>query len=107
MLVEPGTGRESVLHELRHERLGVGQGRDAVADVARRHDAQLLPQAPGRSPVVRDRYDRRDVRAVALQPAQQGGESRSSPDRHDSRPASQVALGVEHLENAVTTRHEG
>ena len=44
--------REAVLEEPRHDRLGVGEGRDAVADVAHRRDAQLVAQAARRSAVI-------------------------------------------------------
>ena len=50
MVVEPRAGRESVLHELGHERLGIGEGGDAVADVAGRHDPELLAQAAAAPP---------------------------------------------------------
>ena len=106
VVVEAGAGREAVLHELRHQRLGIGQGGDAVADVARRHDPQLLPQPAARSAVVGDRHDGGDVGRVALQAAQQGGQPGAAADRHDPRPAREVALGVEHLHHRVAARHE-
>jgi hypothetical protein len=36
---------ESVLEQLRHERLGGGQSDDVVAEIARRQDAVFAPQA--------------------------------------------------------------
>ena len=40
-------GREPVLEQLAHQRLRVGEGSDAVADVADGRDAQLLAQDAG------------------------------------------------------------
>ena len=77
VVVEPGAGREAVLHELGHERLGVGQGGDAVADVPGRRDPELLAQAAAAAPVVGQGDDGGDVGRVALQAAQQRREARS------------------------------
>ena len=41
---------ESVLEQLAHQRLGVGQGDDAVADVADRRDAELVRSTPDEPP---------------------------------------------------------
>ena len=60
---------EPVLEQLGDERLGVGEGGDAVAHVARRQDAQLSAQNAGAAAVVGDGDDRREVVGVLLQSA--------------------------------------
>ena len=107
MVVQAGARREAVLHELGHQRLGVGQGSDAVADVAGRDDPELLAEAAAAAAIVGDGHDGRDVGAVPLQPPQQRREAGAAADRHDPRPARQVALRVQHLEDAVVAADEG
>ena len=78
---------EAVAEELAHERLGVGERRDAVADVADRRDPELLAQRARRAAVVGHGHDRRDVARVLLEPAQERREARPAADRDDPRPA--------------------
>ena len=61
VVVEARARREAVLHELGHERLGIGQRGDAVADVPGRHDAELLAQPAAAAAVVGHRHDGGDV----------------------------------------------
>ncbi len=69
--------REAVLQQLGHQRLRVGQGGDAVADVAHRRDAELLAQPAGRPAIVGNRDHGRDVARVLFDPAQQAWTARS------------------------------
>ena len=106
VVVEARPLREAVLHQLGHERLRVGQGGNAVADVAGWHDPELLAQASRAAAVIGDRNDRRDVRAVALESAQQRREAGSAAERHDPGAAGEVAFRVEDLHHAVAARDE-
>ena len=102
---EPGlgasSGREAVLEQARHRRLGVRQRRDAVADVAHRRDAQLLAQLARRAAVVGDRHDRRDVAGHLLEAAQQRRQAGAAADGHDARPARERALLVHELDERL------
>ena len=83
--LETAARLEAVLEQPCEQRLLPGQGRQAVADVAGRLDAQLSPQHPAAAAVVGHRDDRGDVAAVALQAAQQGRQAGAASDRHDVR----------------------
>ena len=107
MVVEPGARREAVLHELGHQRLGIGEGGNAVSNVAGRDDPELLAQPPAAPTVVGDGHDGRDIGAVALQAAQQRREPGPAADGHDPRAARQVPLRVQHLEDALVAADEG
>ena len=50
--LEPIAGAEAVLEEARHERLGLGQGGQALADIAGGDDAEVLAETSGGAPVV-------------------------------------------------------
>ena len=62
---------EAVVEELLHQRLGVGQRDQALAEVAGREDAVLVAQPARGSAVVCDRDDGRQVRRIGLKAAQQ------------------------------------
>ena len=99
---------EAVLEQLAHERLGVGERGDAVADVADRRDAELLAQDARRAAVVGDGDDRGEVARVLLEPAQEGREAGPAADRDDPRPAGEEALLVDQLdERLVRPRRSG
>ena len=59
---------EAILEELLHQRLGIGQRDETVAQVARRDDAEVLAQPAGRAAIIGDRHDSRNVRVAALMP---------------------------------------
>ena len=102
--VRPGGAvgrREAVLEDLAHQRFRVGEGHDAVADVADRRDAQLLAQDARRAAVIGDGHDRGQVARVLLESPQQRGQARPAADRHDPRPARQEALLVDELDQRL------
>ena len=95
------THREAVLEQLAHQRLGVGERRDAVADVADRRDAELLAQHAGRAAVVGDRHDRGEVARVLLEAAQERRQAGPAADRHDPRAAGEEPLLVDDARRAA------
>src|SRR6185295_6686825 len=78
-----GAVGEAVLEEPPHQRLVVGQGHEAVADVTGRQDAELAPQPAGRASVVRDGHDRGELHRGGLEPAEDGRETGASAERGD------------------------
>ena len=92
---------EPVLEQLRHRRLRLGERRQAVADVADGRDPQLLAQAAARAAVVGNRDDRRDVRRVLLETAQERGEPCPTPDRNDPGPAGQEAPPIDEVDEGL------
>ena len=93
MALQAGPGAEAVLKQPRQQRFFSGQGRQAVADVPRWLDPEFAPQYARAAAVIGDGHDRREVAAVALQPAEQGGEPCPAADGHDRGAAVQTALG--------------
>src|SRR5579863_8499248 len=92
---------ETILEEIGHHRLAVSERDEAVADVARRQDAELLAQAAARPAVIGDGDDRREVRRVLLEAAQQGGEPGAAADRDDPAAAVELAALVDDLEQPL------
>ena len=80
----PVLAREPVLEELAHQRLGVGQRDEAVADVADRRHTELVAQLARRSTVVGHRHDRGQVARVLLEAAQERREPVSAADARRS-----------------------
>jgi hypothetical protein len=76
---------EAVLEEAAEERLVVGEGDEAIADVAGRQHPQLAAQPPGRAAVVGHGDDGRDVDRRRLEPAQQRGEAGAPAEGRDPR----------------------
>jgi hypothetical protein len=104
--VDFGRGRsvdagKAVLQQLCHERLRIGEGDDAVADVANRRDPQLRAQYPGRSAVVGDGHDSGEVAGVFLEPSQQRRQPRSAANRDDLRTAREKPLLVDDLDERL------
>ena len=93
--------RKSVLEQAPHERFRVGQGHDAVADVADRRDTELFTQHTRRASVVRDGDHRRQVAGVLLQPAKERRQACAATDRHDPRTAREEPLLVDHLDQGL------
>ena len=91
--------REAVLEQLAHQRLGVGERDDAVADVAHGRDAELGAEHARRAAVVRHRDDRREVGRVLLEPAQERREARPAAHRDDAWPAREEPLLVDDLDH--------
>ena len=105
---------EAVLEDVVHQRLRVGERRDAVADVADGRDAQRFAQHARRAAVVGDRDDGRQVAGVLLEAAQQRGKPRPAADGHDPRAAREEPLLVDELDERGRVRvraservHEG
>ena len=92
---------EPVLEELVHERLGVGEGGDAVADVPDGRDPEALAQHAGRAAVVGDRDHGRQVAGVLLQAAQERRQARAAADGHDPWATGQEALLVDELDERL------
>ena len=95
--------REPVLEHAVHHRLGVGERRDAVADVADGRDPELAAEHAGRAAVVGNGDDRREVARVLLEPAQQRRQPGPAADRHDPGPAGQEALLVDDLDQRLAS----
>src|SRR4051812_1724578 len=82
---------ESIAEEARQQMLFLGQGDDAVADIARRQHPELFSQRAGTAAFVRHRHDRAELRDgprplsvdVAFQSAQQRREPGAAADRDD------------------------
>ena len=98
--LEPIAGAEAVLEEARHERLGLGQGGQALADIAGGDDAEVLAEASRGAPVVGHGDDGGEVAGVFLEPPEEHGEPRSPTDSDDAGAAAEHALGVEGLGHA-------
>ena len=84
-----------------HERFGVREGRDAVADVAHRRDPELRAQHAGRAAVVGHGDHRRQVARVFLEPAQQGRQTGPATDRDDPRSPREEPLLVDDLDQRL------
>ena len=70
-------------HQLAHQGFTVGQGLQAVADIAGSRHTQILPQHSGAAAVIRHSNDGSDVTGIQLQTPQQGTQSGSAADAHD------------------------
>ena len=70
-------------HQLAHQRLTVGQGLQAVADIAGSSHPQILPQHTGAAAVIRHSNDGGDVAGIQLQTPQQCTQSGSAADAHN------------------------
>ena len=95
---------EAMVEELLHQRLGVRERDQALAEVAGREDSILVAQPARRAAVVGNRHDRGEIGRVGLQAAEQRAESGAAPDRDDARPASAKAECVDDLDNASRVR---
>ena len=98
--IKPVTRAEAVLEEARHQGLGLGECGQALADVARGDDAEVLAQASGGAAVVGDRDDGGEVAGVLLESAEEHGEARPATDGDDAGTAAEHPLGVERLGHA-------
>ncbi len=92
---------EPVLKQLRHQGLGLGQGGDALAKVARRQHPQLPAQAPGAAPVVGHGDDGGDIGGIRLDAPQQGGEAGAAADGHDPGALAQLPVAVDDVRQSV------
>ena len=93
--------REAVLHDLAHQRLGVRQRHDAVADVADRRDPELGPEHARRPAVVGHGHDRGQVAGVLLEPAQERRQAGPTTDGDDPRAAGEEPLLVDQLDQGL------
>ena len=93
--------REAVLEQVLHQGLRVGEGHDAVADVADGRDPELVAQDAGRAAVIGDGDDRGQVARAFLEATQQDREARPAADRHDARPAGQGSALVHQLDERL------
>ncbi len=92
MADEPAAVGKAVLEQAGQQVLVVRQGDDAVADVARRQDPELPPQAAGRAAVVGDgdhAGEASEARRpdLVLQAAQQRRQAGAAADRHQGAAA--------------------
>ena len=92
-----GAVGEAVLEEGGDQGVGVGQGGDALPEVARGQHPQVAPQAPGGAPVVADGDHRGEVAGVGLEPPQQGGQPGAAPEGHHPRAPREHPLGPQGL----------
>ena len=92
---------EAVLQKLAHEGLGIGQGDDAVADIADGRDAERLAQPARRSAVVGHGHDRRDVARVFLEAAQQRRKTGPAAERHDPWAAGAEPLAIDDVDEGL------
>ena len=93
---------EAVLKQLFHQRFGISQRHQAAAQIARRHDAQILAQSSGRAPVISHRDNRRQIARPHLESTQQGGKTRAAANHDDRRTAVQAALLVDDINQPVS-----
>ena len=97
---------EAMLEHLAHERLVVGEGREAAPDVADRRDRQLVAQHARRSAVVGDRDDRGQVARVLLEAAQERRLAGPAADDDDARPAGERLPLVDQLDQPAALRRD-
>ena len=97
-----GLPRKAVLEQAGHHRLRVGQGGDAVADIAHGWDAQLLPERARRPAVIGHRDHGRQVARVLLEAAEERGHAGPATDRDDARAACALAALVDQLDQRLT-----
>ena len=91
---------ESVLKELFHQRLRIGERNETIAQIARRDDAELRAQPPRGTPVVRDGHDCRDVARQLLDAAQEHGQAMPAADDRNRRTAAETCLLVDEIDKA-------
>ena len=88
---------EPIREDRRERGVGVGEREQAVANIARRQHLIRLAQAAGAAAVIGGGHDGREPLALArpaprpgggeehrLEPAQQHGQARTAPERHDA-----------------------
>ena len=92
---------ESILEEFFHQRLGIGERDEAIAEIARRNDAQFLAQSAARAAVVGNRYDCRNVARRRFDPAKQHTQSMPAADHRDCRSASEFAFFVNQIDQSI------
>ena len=92
---------EPVLEQLGHQRLGLGERGEALADVSRRQDAIFLAEPSAGSSVVGDGDDRDDVAGVFLHASEQRGQAGAAADRDQARALGERAELVELLGEAA------
>ena len=100
MPVQLAARRKAVVHQLLHHRFRVGQRHQAVADVPRRLDAQLLPQPPRTAAVVGHGHNGGDVGGVGLDAANQAGQAAAAADDGDARASAQHPVDIHRFEDA-------
>ena len=78
---------------------GIGEGNEAVPDVARGNHVELLAQAAGAAPIIRHGDDGGQIRGVVFQAVQEGGETGASSDDDDLGTLLEIALLKHQLDN--------
>ncbi len=86
---------EAVLEQAAHDRLVVGQGHEAVAQVARRRHAHVAAQQPRAAAVVGHRHHGGEVAGVRLETAEKRGKTVAAAHGHDARAARQPPGGAD------------
>ena len=101
MALETIAVSEAILEELRHQRFGVREGGDVLANVAWWQYSELALKSPGAAAVIGYRDDRCDVAGVLLEATQQRREAGAAADGDDLRPAPQIAVIVDDVDDAL------
>src|SRR5262245_38223887 len=70
--------------ELRHQLFVFGESDHAVANIARRHHAEILAQAAGTAAIIGYGHDNGEVGRAILQPAQKRGQTGPASNRKNS-----------------------
>ena len=92
---------EAVLEELGDQRLGIRQGGNTIAHVARRQDPKLSTQHARTTAVVGNGDDCGEVVGVLLEAAQQGGKPMPAADGYNLGAAAQESLRVDGIDQAL------
>ena len=78
--------------ELFHQPFLIGQGDQAVPQIAGSDDIQILPYAARRAAVVGYSNDGRQIIRLGLQPSQHDRQPRAAADDDDLRPLGQLQI---------------
>ena len=100
---------ETILEKLFHQRLGIGECNQTVAQVPRRNDAKLLAQASRGTTVIRNRDNRRNIRCRRLDAAQQNRKPVPTADDSDARAAAETSFFIDDVNEplaAVRQQHK-
>ncbi len=108
MALEAAASCEAVLEQSCQQWLLGGECRQTVADVSGGQHPEFPTEHAAAAAVISNGDDGGDVTAVALEAAQQGGETGAPSDGDDVRAAVQPALGSQGIhQNRVLVRRQG
>ena len=83
--------------ELFHEPFLIGQGDQAVAQVTRRDDIQVLADTARRAAIIGNGDDGRQIIGLGLEAAQHDRQARAAADDDDLRPFGQLQVGEDQV----------